>query len=119
MSNAIWGGLNPGFVIDPRNRPYPVREVWIVCQIITAESALLFAIIRPFSLARPRRVWLALAVFVPIEMVDNGFFSGWSDQPGHYYSNGIFLFFTNVFLFISAVVTHVVFRRRAAASVKC
>ena len=112
LIDAVEGGLNPGFVRHRADRPFPVREVATVCGIITFEFAALFAIIRPFSLSGPRRVLIALALFVPLWIAENFLISSWTDQAGYCYSNGFFLFCAVCFLSVTAIIAFLIFRRR-------
>jgi hypothetical protein len=115
LIHAVWGGLDPGYVHDRADRPYPVRRVLTVCGIITLEFAALFAIIRPFSLSGPRRVPIAIAVFVPLWIAELFFISGWTDQAGYCYSNGFFLFRAVCLLSVAAVIAFLISRRRPEA----
>jgi hypothetical protein len=83
---------------------YPMDGVLVACRNITAEFVMLFAILRPFSFSGPRRLLIALAVFLPLQIGEQIFVSGWLHQPGYKYSNGVFL--TNVVgcLIIAAVL---------------
>jgi hypothetical protein len=116
LADAILGGLNPGYVSHAADRPYPVRGVLTVCGVITAESALLFGIVRPFSLLSHRRVLIALAVFVPLWIAEFILISGWTDQAGYCYSNGLFLLCAVCFLSVAAVLSILIFRRQGPAN---
>jgi hypothetical protein len=102
LRDAILGGLLPGYVRHPYERPYPTEPVLITCLIITAESALLFAILWPFNFSK-RRTLVAFAVFVPLLMADYFFLSGWTDQAGYAYSNGFFLMLAVGFLIVASL----------------
>jgi hypothetical protein len=112
LTDAILGGLNPGYVPHSADHPYPVRAVFITCCIITVEFVLLFSILRPFSLSGHRRLWIALGVFAPLWIADFLLISGGTDQAGYCYSNGLFLFFANVFLVVTTTISFLICRRR-------
>jgi len=108
LRDAILGGLWPGYVRHPYERPYPTEPVLITCLIITTESALLFAILWPFDFSK-RRTPVALAVFVPLLMADYFFVSGWTDQAGYAYSNGFFLMLAVGFLIVASLFRIILF----------
>jgi hypothetical protein len=112
LQDAIVGGLIPGYVSHPFDRPYPVRAVVMTCGIISTESALLFALLRPFSISR-RRVFTALAVFATLWFADLMLVSGWSDQAGYCYSNGFFLLLTVGLLIFASAVSIFLFRKQS------
>ena len=105
LVHAILGGLNPGKVSHRAEHPYPVGGVLEFCIIITVESGLMFAIVRPFNLPRLRRFVIALAVFIALSIADYVFISGWTDQDGYCYSNRYFLFCAVCFLTASAFLS--------------
>ena len=103
LQDAILGGTTPGYVRYLPGRPYPVRAVIVTCGIISAELALLLAILRPTGISR-KRVFIALAVFGPLWFADYSLVSGWTDQAGYCYSNGRFLGLIVAFLIVSLLV---------------
>lgn len=104
LADAIRGGLNPGYVRHAADHPYPVREVFITCCIITVEFIVLFLILRPFSSSSRRRFWVALGIFAPLWIADFAFISGWTDQAGYCYSNHFFLTVADAFLVVATIL---------------
>lgn len=117
LVHAVRGGLDPGYVSHPANRPYPVVGVLTVCGIITIEAGVLFVILRPFNLSNYRRVLIALAVFVPLWFLEFFLISGVTDQAGYCYANGFFLSCSVCFLGIAAVLSFLMSRRRRQATI--
>ncbi len=112
LRDAILGGLQLGYVRHDIIHPYPLKPVLWTCGIITGETALLFAILRPFSFAKPGRAWVALAVFGTLWIADFILVSSWTDQPGYRYSNGFFLLVAVGFLIVASALNLLIIRRR-------
>lgn len=115
LRDAILGGMNPGYVRHDIVHPYPVRAVLVMCGIISAESVLLFVILRPIVRSCLRHALVALAVFAPLWMLDFIFWSGWTDQAGWCYSNHFFLTVAVGFLMGAAVLWLFLFRKQPPA----
>jgi hypothetical protein len=108
IASAIIGGSNPGYVRRDIPHPYPTIGVMVMCAIISVEAVAVYAILRPRSfVARPRRALAGLAVFVPLAMAEYFFLSGWTDQAGYCYANGLFLRSALIYLVIAAIAGHV------------
>jgi hypothetical protein len=76
--------------------------------IISVEAAVLYAVLRPLTLAvRPRRALVALAVFVPLTVADYFFLSGWTDQAGYCYANGVFLRSALIYLLVAGMAARI------------
>jgi len=83
--------------------PYPFVAVTVTCGIITVEAVALYAILRPPTYSQhPRRAVAAFAIFLPWCVAEFFFISGWTDQAGYCYANGLFLRFTLVLLLVIA-----------------
>jgi len=90
--DAVLGGMQPGYARRDVIHPYPLWAVVITCAIITVESVGLFAILRPASfIEHPRRAVIGFAICLPVCGAEFFFVSGWTDQAGYCYSNGLFL----------------------------
>jgi hypothetical protein len=90
VRDAIFGGMEPGYVPGDIPDPYPLRAVFLTCLLITAEAGTLFGILRPGSFSRcPGRALIAAAILLPVCLGE--FLFRATDQPGYYYSNGLFL----------------------------
>jgi hypothetical protein len=103
--SAIDGGHHPGK--HPRGviRPYPTEAVAWICARITVETVLLYFLLRPNTFARhPRRTLIALAVFVPLWMVD-GIALLATDLPAYCYSNPLFLSYVVLFLGLLFIIS--------------
>jgi hypothetical protein len=80
----------------------------VMCVIISVEAIAVYAILRPRSfVASPRRALAGLAVFVPLAMAEYFFLSGWTDQAGCCYANGLFLRSVLIYLVIAAMAGQV------------
>ncbi len=108
IASAVIGGNNPGYVRRDIPHPYPAVGVMVMCAIISVEAVAVYAILRPRSfVAHPRRALAGLAVFVPLAMAENVFLSGWTDQAGYCYANGLFLRSVLIYLVIAAIAGQV------------
>ncbi len=108
IASAVIGGNNPGYVRRDISRPYPAMGVMVMSAIISVEAVAVYAILRPRSfVAHPRRALAGLAVFVPLAMAEYFFLSGWTDQAGYCYANGLFLRSALIYFVIAAAAGQV------------
>jgi hypothetical protein len=108
IASDIIGGNNPGYVRRSVPHQYPIGAVLVMSVIISVEAAVLYAVLRPLTLAvRPRRALVALAVFVPLTVADYFFLSGWTDQAGYCYANGVFLRSALIYLLVAGMAARI------------
>jgi hypothetical protein len=103
--DAVDGGNHPGKHPHGVIRPYPTEAVIWTCGIMTIETVILYCILRPNTFVhRPRRMFVALAVFVPL-WITEGFFSLATDLPRYCYSNALFLTYLVLFLGLLSIIS--------------
>ena len=90
VRDAILGGMEPGYVRRDVPHPYPLVGVFLTCLLITAEAGALVGLLRPATFSqRPGRALIAVAILLALCFGE--FLFRATDQPGYYYSNGLFL----------------------------
>jgi len=91
-ANAIRLGFDPGYWAAAGPHPYPFAPTALVLLVISAETGILFALVRPASFYRSWLRLLAVATFVASALwLDLRLYSGGHDLAGYIYANSAFL----------------------------